>query len=137
MSKKIKIVLDTDMGTDDAWTLIAILRSEEKYNMELKAITIVPGNTEAHHAAQNTLLILDTMKRTDIKVYFGAKDSLLSKTINTEKFHGEDGFKDVIKSCEKPSLNLMQSEHAIEVLKNLILEVIISFMKKQFLLTFL
>lgn len=123
MSKKTKIVLDTDMGADDAWCLITLLHFEEKFNIELQAITIVPGNTSASHAAQNTLLLLEKLKRTDIKVYLGATDSLLRKKDYQSNFHGEDGFQDLIKPHDKPSLDLIQKVHAVEALKCLIEEV--------------
>lgn len=123
MENKIKIVLDTDMGSDDAWCLIALLKLEQKCNIELQAITIVPGNTTASHASQNVLLILDTLKRTDIKVYQGAKKSLLTKDYHSN-FHGEDGFQDIFNQNEKPSLDLLQKEHAVEALKTLIEKVI-------------
>lgn len=120
MSKKVKVILDTDMGCDDAWFLIALLKCEEKCNIQLQAITIVPGNTISPHAAQNTLLILKTLKRMDIKVYLGASDSLLRKKDYRSTFHGEDGFQDIVKSHDKPSLDLIQKDHAIEALKCLI-----------------
>lgn len=44
MSSKTKIILDTDMGCDDAWCLIPLLKAEEKFNIELQAVTIVSGD---------------------------------------------------------------------------------------------
>lgn len=120
MLNKTKVVLDTDMGCDDAWCLIALLHCEEKCNIELQAITIVPGNTTATHAAQNTLLILQTLNRMDVKVYSGAKESLLRKNNYRSIYHGEDGFQEVVKPHDKPSLDLIQKEHAIEALRQLI-----------------
>lgn len=109
---------------DDAWALITLLKCEQKCNFDLKAITIVAGNTSLDHASQNTLLVLKTLKREDVKVFAGARDSLLIKPDFKANFHGEDGFQGVFSSDEKPSLDLLQKEHAVEAMKNLIEEVI-------------
>lgn len=119
---KTKIIFDTDMGADDAWALITLLKCEEKCNLDVKAITIVAGNTGRDHAAQNTLLVLKTLKR-EVKVYAGAKDGLLIRPDLGVHYHGEDGFQDLFKPEEKPSLDLLQKEHAVEAMKNLIEEV--------------
>lgn len=108
---------------DDAWALATLLKCEQKCNLEIKAVTIVPGNTTRDHASQNALLVLKTLKRLDVKVYAGAKDSLIIKPDFKSNFHGEDGFKDLFSSEEKPSLDLLQKEHAVEMMKKLIEEV--------------
>ncbi|KAG5682915.1 hypothetical protein PVAND_012233 [Polypedilum vanderplanki] len=120
---KAKVIFDTDAGTDDAWALITLLRCEEKYNIELKAITVVSGNTNVKHGCQNILLILKTMNRLDIPVYAGAADSLLFHSyFKHGHYHGMDGLKDVFRPEEKPSLDLVQKKHAIEGLRALIEE---------------
>lgn len=108
---------------DDAWALITLLKVEEKCNFDVKAITVVSGNTRLNHACQNSLLILRTLKREDIKVYAGAKDSLLIKPNYESNFHGEDGFQGIFSPEEKPSLDLLQPQHAVEAMKSLIEEV--------------
>lgn len=115
-------------GQDDAWALATLLKCESKCNLDLKAITIVAGNTSRDHASQNTLLILKTLKREDIKVYAGAKDSLIAKPDFKSNFHGEDGLQGIFSPDEKPSLDLLQKEHAVEAMKKLIEEVKINFL---------
>lgn len=67
-------------------------------------------------------MILKTLKRENVKVYFGAESSLLSNDYQA-KYHGVDGFKDIFNSIEKPSLDLVQKEHAVEMMRRLIEEV--------------
>jgi purine nucleosidase len=134
MSERVKVIFDTDLGCDDAWALITLLKCEEKCNIELRAITIVPGNTSAVHASQNALFILKTLNRMDVKVYAGASDSLLSKKNYKSTFHGEDGLQDIFTADEKPSLDLLQKEHAVEAMRDLIEKVnIISIISISFL----
>lgn len=136
MSEKIKVIFDTDLGNDDAWALITLLKFEETCNIELQAITIVPGNTSTVHASQNALLILKTLNRMDVKVYAGASDSLLSKKNYKSIFHGEDGFQDIFSAEQKPSLDLLQKEHAVEALRDLIEKVKNSFTVFKFSIKF-
>lgn len=109
-------------GLDDVWALTTLLKCEQKCNLDLRAITIVAGNTTRDHASQNTLLVLKTLKREDIKVYAGAKDSLIIKPDFKSNYHGEDGLQGIFSPDEKPSLDLLQKEHAVEAMKNLIEE---------------
>lgn len=61
------IILDTDMGTDDMWALIMLLKTEKHFNhIKLLAITCVHGNTSIDNVINNTFAVLDIMKRTDV-----------------------------------------------------------------------
>lgn len=61
------IILDTDMGTDDAWALFLLLRAElECKKIKLLAITCVHGNTTMKFAVRNTYRILTMLNRTDV-----------------------------------------------------------------------
>lgn len=120
---KTKIIFDTDMGTDDAWALATLLSLEERCNLDVKAITIVPGNTTRDHACQNALLVLKSLKREDIKVYAGAQDSLIRKVGFKNDYHGEDGFQEIFSPTQKPSLDLLQKEHAVDIMRKLIEDV--------------
>jgi inosine-uridine nucleoside N-ribohydrolase len=121
--EKQKVIFDTDLGADDAWALITLLQSEKRCNIDLRAITVVAGNTDLHHACQNTLLVLKTLNRMDVPVYAGAEDSLIHKPDYKPTFFFPDGLKGAYKQEEKPSLDLLQKEHAVVALKKLIEEV--------------
>ena len=122
MSKQ-KVIFDTDAGTDDAWALITLLKCEEKFNLDIQAVTVLTGNTPLNHGCQNMLLLLKTLNRMDIKIYAGSENSILPKPVFMTPHHGHDGFKDVIPPSEKPSLDLVQKKHAVEAMKDLIEQV--------------
>lgn len=62
------IILDTDMGTDDAWALFLLIRAElECSNIKILAITCVHGNTSVKYAVRNTYRILNILNRTDVR----------------------------------------------------------------------
>lgn len=116
------VLIDCDPGIDDAWALISLLKSEEKFNLKVQGITIVNGNTSIEHGSQNTLLVLKTLGRLDVPVYLGAESSLLHKRGFYTHHHGTDGFGDSYEA--KPSLDLVQKKHAVEALKEIIEQVI-------------
>lgn len=116
--KATPVVIDCDPGSDDAWAIISLLKSEEKFNLKLKGITVVNGNTSVENGSRNALLLLKTLNRTDVPVFIGAESSLLSKKGFYTNFHGKDGFSDVYE--DKPSQDLVQSQHAVEALKDFI-----------------
>lgn len=64
-----KVIVDCDTGTDDAWALIALLRAQDAKiaDFEVVAITCVDGNTRVENSSVNSLLTLDKLipKRTD------------------------------------------------------------------------
>ena len=52
----IPIVLDCDVGHDDAIAILLALSSSE---VELRAVTAVAGNAPLHHTAANAIRVLD------------------------------------------------------------------------------
>lgn len=61
------IILDTDMGTDDAWALLMILKAVKYFkNVTLLAITCVHGNTSMDNVVRNAYRVLSSMNRTDV-----------------------------------------------------------------------
>lgn len=61
------IILDTDMGTDDYWALLMLLKAEKHFsNIKLLAITCVHGNTTIDNVIQNAFVLLDILGRTDV-----------------------------------------------------------------------
>lgn len=68
------VILDTDMGTDDAWALLMLLKAEKELkNIKLLAITCVHGNTTLENVIKNTYRVLHGVNRTDVIFYSAVK----------------------------------------------------------------
>jgi inosine-uridine nucleoside N-ribohydrolase len=87
-----KIVFDTDPGTDDAMALMLALSSPE---LDVRAITVVPGNVTAEMGLENALRMVSLANRCDIPVAGGAKHPLFQKLITAEMWHGNNGLANV------------------------------------------
>jgi purine nucleosidase len=87
-----KIVLDTDPGTDDALALMLALNSPE---LDVRAITVVPGNVTAAMGLENSLRMVSLANRCDIAVAAGAQHPLFQKLITAEFWHGKNGLANV------------------------------------------
>lgn len=60
------VIFDEDMGTDDAWALIMLLKAERTHNIKVLAITCVAGNTTVQNVAINTMRVLQLLNRSDV-----------------------------------------------------------------------
>lgn len=110
-----KVIVDVDVGTDDAWALLLLLKCEKKFNFKVEAITCTHGNTDVHNATRNVLRILAAIGRTDVPVYKGAVEPLITPVPDRERhFHGVDGFGDL--NFEEPDETLVQPGHAVNEL---------------------
>ncbi|KAL7306361.1 hypothetical protein TKK_0001786 [Trichogramma kaykai] len=89
--RKIKLIIDTDAGGDDAVAIMMALKAHKQ--VEVLAITCTYGNTYVENVAKNVLKILAEAERTDIPVYRGAQRPLMEK-FNATTYFGEDGFGD-------------------------------------------
>jgi inosine-uridine nucleoside N-ribohydrolase len=87
-----KIIFDTDPGTDDALALMLALNSPE---IDVRAITIVPGNVTAQQGLDNALRMVSLANRCDIPVAGGAQHPLSQKLITAEFWHGKNGLANV------------------------------------------
>jgi inosine-uridine nucleoside N-ribohydrolase len=87
-----KIILDTDPGTDDALALMLALNSPE---LDVRAITVVPGNVTAAMGLENALRMVSLANRCDIPVAAGAQHPLFQKLITAEFWHGKNGLGNV------------------------------------------
>ena len=83
-----KIIFDTDPGTDDAMALMLALNSPE---LEVRAITVVPGNVTASQGLENALRMVSLANRCDIPTAAGAQHPLFQKLITAEFWHGKNG----------------------------------------------
>src|SRR5271155_935523 len=87
-----KIIFDTDPGTDDALALMLALNSPE---VDVRAITVVPGNVTAAQGLENALRMVSLANRCDVAVAAGAKHPLFQKLITAEFWHGKNGLANI------------------------------------------
>ena len=87
-----KIIFDTDPGSDDAMALMLALNSPE---LEVRAITVVPGNVTAQQGLDNALKMVSLANRCDIPVAAGAQHPLFQKLITAEFWHGSNGLANI------------------------------------------
>jgi inosine-uridine nucleoside N-ribohydrolase len=87
-----KIIFDTDPGTDDALAMMLALNSPE---LDVRAITVVPGNVVARQGLDNALRLVSLANRCDVPVAAGAQHPLLQKLITAEFWHGKNGLANV------------------------------------------
>ena len=87
-----KIILDTDPGTDDAMALMLALNSPE---LDVRAITVVPGNVTAEQGLENALRMVSLANRCDILVAGGARHPLFQKLITAGFWHGKNGLANI------------------------------------------
>ena len=87
-----KIIIDTDPGTDDALAIMLALHSPE---LDVRAITVVPGNVNAQMGLDNALRLVSLAGRCDIPVAAGAPHPLFQKLITAEFWHGKNGLGNV------------------------------------------
>nr|CAD7567892.1 unnamed protein product [Timema californicum] len=60
-----RLVIDTDVGTDDALALILCVAAERRGDAEILGVTCVHGNTDLPNVCVNTLKMLHTLRRLD------------------------------------------------------------------------
>lgn len=65
--KSKSVILDVDVGTDDAWAILLALNNESKANFKVKAITCVFGNASVDYIGKNVLRVLETVGRLDVR----------------------------------------------------------------------
>lgn len=87
-----KIIFDTDPGTDDAMALMLAVNSPE---LDIRAVTVVPGNVTARQGLENALRMVSLANRCDIPVAAGAQNPLFQKLITAEFWHGKNGLANV------------------------------------------
>jgi purine nucleosidase len=87
-----KVIIDTDPGTDDAIAILLALNSPE---LDVRALTVVPGNVTAALGLENALKLASLANRCDIPVAGGAQHPLFQKLITAEFWHGKNGLANV------------------------------------------
>ena len=87
-----KVIIDTDPGTDDAVAIMLALNSPE---LDVRALTVVPGNVVVEQGLDNALRMVSLANRCDIPVARGAQHPLFQKLITAEFWHGKNGLANV------------------------------------------
>jgi len=83
-----KIIIDTDLGQDDAVAILLALGSAE---LEIVGISAVAGNVPLKLTEKNARKICELAGRPDIKVYAGAIRPLARELVTAEEVHGKTG----------------------------------------------
>jgi len=87
-----KVIIDTDPGTDDALAIMLALNSPE---LDVRGITVVPGNVTLQMGLDNALRMVSLANRCDIPVAGGASHPLFQKLITAQFWHGKNGLGNV------------------------------------------
>lgn len=114
------LIVDTDMGSDDAWALMMILRAEQLLpNIKLLGITCVHGNATLENVVRNTRRILERAGRCDVHIFEGAEQALIPGPPFPDPFHGYDGMADLAED-NYSTFNVqstVRNENAIEAIR--------------------
>src|SRR5579862_8834141 len=73
-----KVIIDTDPGTDDAMAIMLALNSPE---LDVRGITVVPGNVTARQGLDNALKMISLANRCDIPIAAGAQHPIFQKSV--------------------------------------------------------
>lgn len=105
------LLMDCDTGIDDALALLYLCHTP---GVDLRAVTTVAGNTDAAHAARNTLDVLHTAGRADIPVAAGADTTLRGDRTGDGSFvHGDNGLGNVTPPASPATVD---PRHAAELI---------------------
>lgn len=110
-------VYDCDVGSDDAWGLLMLMRAEALKSVKLLGVTCVSGNTSVDNVCKNALRVLKIAKREDIPVHRGAFGPLIPPKPGNQLciFHGTDGFSD-LEFEPFDHKELVHQKHAVEAM---------------------
>ena len=87
-----KVIIDTDPGIDDALAILLALNSPE---LDVQALTVVPGNVPLRQGTENALKLVTLTDRCDVPVAAGAERPLVQKLTTAEFWHGQNGLANV------------------------------------------
>ena len=87
----LRLVIDTDPGTDDAVALVMALR---RPGVRVEALTVAAGNVDVDQCVRNAHYVLELCGR-DLPVYRGAGKPLSRPARTAAEVHGGDGLGDL------------------------------------------
>ncbi|OSI16120.1 nucleoside hydrolase [Neisseria dumasiana] len=91
MTEKIRLIIDTDPGQDDAAAILMAHGLAKRGLVDFMALTVVAGNVGLHHTANNARIICDWAGEKEFPVYAGAGKPLLRTLVTAEEVHGKTG----------------------------------------------
>jgi purine nucleosidase len=74
---------------------MALMLALNSPELDVRAITVVPGNVTAKQGLENALRMVSLANRCDIPVAGGAQHPLFQKVITAEFWHGKNGLADI------------------------------------------
>jgi purine nucleosidase len=87
----LRLLIDTDTGSDDAVALVMALKHPET---TVEVVTVVAGNVPLEQGTQNALYTLE-LCGSDVPVFRGAGTPLLCPPMSAQEVHGLDGMGDI------------------------------------------
>ena len=66
MSNFKHVIVDVDVGSDDAMALLVLFYAERKGLIKIEAICCTMGNTSVENVCKNVVRLLETVGRTDV-----------------------------------------------------------------------
>ena len=115
MSEKIKVILDCDVGHDDA---IALMLGAAHPEIDLIGICAVAGNQILPKTLRNTLNVVQHLEL-DIPVYRGMDRPMVREQVIADCIHGETGLDGPV---FEPLRIKEQKEHAVEFIIRTLME---------------
>lgn len=86
-----KLIIDTDIGSDDAVALIMALKQKE---VQILAVTAVAGNCSIDQVVNNALMTIETVGTQKPPVYRGTSSPIMRERVEAVNVHGQDGMGD-------------------------------------------
>ena len=91
MNEKIRLIIDTDPGQDDAAAILAAHGLARRDLVDFLGMTVVAGNVGMDLTAKNACIVCDWAGEEDFPVYAGAVKPLLRGLETAEAVHGKTG----------------------------------------------
>jgi len=110
----VKLIIDTDPGTDDALAIAAANGAE----IDILGLTVVGGNVPLELGIRNCLSVLDFLGREDVDVYPGASRPLEGEYQYAYEYHGPDGLLAEIDSSNRQKSNIQAVDFIKESVRN-------------------
>ena len=103
------VILDVDMGVDDALALMLALHSPE---IDLMGISTVSGNVSVEIGAHSVLQVLELLERSEIPVFVGGGSPLEEESIFAQEIHDSNGLGEMV----LPDSEMLPAGDAVEFL---------------------
>ena len=91
MTEKIRLIIDTDPGQDDAAAILMAHGLAKRGLIDFLALTVVAGNVGLQHTSNNARIVCDWAGEKNFPVYAGASKPLLRQLVTAEEVHGKTG----------------------------------------------